>query len=189
MFGLLIWVQPEKTKWFYTFLSICFLVGIGVEIIGVNTGLLFGNYIYGNVLGYKIFGVPLLIGVQWFVTVFCSASIIQQIQIWVENRVKKETGNIIKFNNYKTIQYLSLVIDGALIATFFDFALEPVAQKLEYWTWANYNIPAYNYWCWFIVSGLLLFVYKLFPFKKVNQFALHLFIIQVLFFVALRIYL
>jgi putative membrane protein len=189
MFGLLVWVQPQKTKWFYVFFSICFLVGVGVEIIGVNTSLLFGNYTYGNVLGLKILGVPLLIGVQWFVTIFCSASIIQQIQVWVENRVTKETGNAVNFNNYKTIQYLSLVIDGALIATFFDFVLEPVAQKLEYWTWANYKIPSYNYICWFIVSALLLFVYKLLPFKKINQFALHLFIIQVLFFLALRIYL
>ncbi len=40
------------------------------EIIGVNSALLFGDYSYGSVLGLKIGGVPVLIGVTWaFVTV------------------------------------------------------------------------------------------------------------------------
>ena len=33
-----------------------------IEAIGVNTGLIFGNYIYGNGLGTKLFNTPLIIG-------------------------------------------------------------------------------------------------------------------------------
>ena len=42
-----------------------FIAGIIIEIIGVNTGLIFGNYSYGKGLGIKIWGTPLLIGINW----------------------------------------------------------------------------------------------------------------------------
>ena len=32
------------------------------EILGVNYGLIFGDYIYLDNLGYKVFGVPVIIG-------------------------------------------------------------------------------------------------------------------------------
>ena len=35
------------------------------EWIGVNYGWLFGSYVYGESLGFKIGGVPLLIGANW----------------------------------------------------------------------------------------------------------------------------
>lgn len=189
MFGLLIWVQEQKDKWFYWFMCLCFVVGFGVEVIGVNTGLLFGHYSYGRILGLKLFNVPLLIGVQWFVTVFCCANITQQVQQWIEKKVFNDRVVVDTLNNYKSLQFISLVIDGALLALLFDYVLEPVAIKLQYWTWENTKIPTYNYICWFFISAILLFVYKLMPLRKTNQFALHLFIIQLLFFIALRIYL
>ena len=42
------------------------------EIIGVNSGLLFGSYYYGENLGISVFGVPLVIGLNWVVlTISC----------------------------------------------------------------------------------------------------------------------
>ena len=38
-----------------------FWTGIFVEFLGVNYGLLFGEYLYGRNLGPKLFGVPFLI--------------------------------------------------------------------------------------------------------------------------------
>ena len=134
---LLIWNHESKNKWFYFYFVTCILVGIVVEVIGVNTGLLFGNYIYGNVLGFKVFNVPLLIGIQWFVTIYCCGIITCKLQHWVENRVLKATGELPSFKQYNFIQLLSLVVDGALLATFFDYILEPTAQKLGYWQWQN----------------------------------------------------
>ena len=44
------------------------------EILGVKFGIIFGDYEYGNALGYKIFEVPLLIGANWAIlTISCSA--------------------------------------------------------------------------------------------------------------------
>jgi putative membrane protein len=186
---LLIYTNEDNSKHFWYFVATSFAVGFLVEVIGVNTGLLFGNYTYGKPMGFKLFNVPILIGVQWFVTIYCCGVITYNIQRWIESRVLKETGKMPEMQHYNKIQIISLVIDGALLAVILDYTLEPIAQKLGYWTWANQKIPIYNYVCWFVISAILLLLLRKFRFKKVNHFALHLFIIQLLFFIALSIYL
>jgi putative membrane protein len=73
-----------------------------------------------------------------------------------------------------------------LLATLFDWFLEPAAVKLGYWTWLQGSIPIFNYVCWFIISALLMLVFQQSGFKKVNQFAVNLLFIQILFFFAIR---
>ncbi len=186
MAGLLIFTQPSYNNLFWAFAIITALVGLGVEIIGVNTSFLFGNYSYGSLMGYKIMGVPLLIGIQWFVTVYCCGVIMQYVNNWTKRKLSSSDMDNTTTNK---IQSISLVIDAALLATFFDYIMEPVAQKLGYWQWKNNEIPFFNYTCWFFVSAFLLFLLTKLSFNKLNQFAIHLFIIQLLFFLALRIYL
>ena len=72
---LLLFAQKEYSKSFWLFAALCFITGMVTEIIGVNTGYLFGDYSYGEVLGTKIYGVPLLIGMNWFMSVFCAGNI------------------------------------------------------------------------------------------------------------------
>ena len=50
-FALLLWTWEDKNISF--FFAACFLTGFAAEVIGVNTGMLFGDYRYGDVLGYK----------------------------------------------------------------------------------------------------------------------------------------
>ena len=181
---LIIWNQSQKNYHFFGFLVIAFMIGFGTETIGVNTGHLFGNYHYGSVLGAKLNGVPWLIGMNWFVIVFCSASTMVQMQEWMASKLKKTGAEI-----SPRMTNLSLIIDGALLATFFDWVMEPVAIKLGFWQWKNNEIPFFNYVCWFLISALLLLFYKGCSFSKPNYFAVHLLIIQLLFFFALRTYL
>jgi putative membrane protein len=181
---LLVWVQPAKGFSFFLFFLIAFAIGIGTEIIGVNTERLFGSYQYGNILGPKFKAVPWLIGLNWFVVVFCSACVMQEIHEWTKRKMQN-TGTEMP----KTVATLSLILDGALLATFFDWIMEPVAMKLGFWQWKNGEIPFYNYTCWFAISLLLLLLLQRMRFHKANHFAVHLFIIQLLFFMALRTFL
>ena len=71
----------------------------------------------------------------------------------------------------------------------FDWIMEPVAVKLGYWQWESNSIPLYNYISWIIISAGLLTVFRKLNQEKPNIFAVHLFIIQVLFFVVLRTFL
>lgn len=179
--------QENNTKknivQFIKFAVITIIIGFFSEVVGVNTGLLFGNYKYGNLMGIKFFGVPLLIGLQWFVTIYCCGTIVSFISQWSFKKLK-ELGEEEKAQS-KTFS-LSAFIDAALLATFFDYLLEPAAQKLGYWQWQNNIVPVFNYACWFIISFALMVLFHQFKFNKLNKFAVHLFIIQSLFFIAIN---
>jgi len=184
MVALLVWNQPKINTSFFLFAMIAFITGMGTEMIGVQTGRLFGDYQYGTVLGPKFNGVPWLIGLNWFTILFCSGSVMIQMQQWFRKKFEKEGSEM-----PSAITAASLIIDGALLAVFFDWVMEPVAMKLGFWQWTNSEIPFYNYLCWFIISALLLIVYRWCSFTRPNNFAVHLLIIQLLFFLALRTYL
>jgi putative membrane protein len=181
MFILLANTQSKITKNHILFFLITFLIGMTTEIIGVNTGLLFGDYQYGQVLGPKIYGVPFIIGLNWFVIVFCSGSLCAQ---GIELFQKKLNINI---TNVATSIFV--MIGGAAIATCFDFILEPVAVKLQFWSWENGQIPLLNYICWFTISAILLGLKMYFKAIKFNAFATSLLIIQALFFLMLNLFL
>lgn len=181
---LLFWNQPEKNKAFFGFMLISFLTGMGVEMIGVNTGRLFGHYHYGEVMGTKFNGVPWLIGVNWFLLMFCAGVVMTKLHVWI--KLQYEAAGI---NMTPVIEKLSLVFDGASIALFFDWVMEPVAIKLGFWEWKDGIIPGYNYVCWFLISMFLLWVFSKLKFNRDNHFGLDLLIIQILFFLSLRIFL
>lgn len=181
MFFLLANTQLKAIKNFLLSFAIAFVISMGTEIIGVNTGLLFGQYQYGPVLGPKILGVPWLIGLNWFVIVYCSGSfLVHSLELMKS-----------KFNIRVTATSSTamVVLGGAAMATFFDFILEPVAVKLNFWTWNNGDIPLYNYLCWFLVSAVLLRINL--QLKQVNAhvFASSLLIIQAVFFLMLHLFL
>ncbi len=184
VFVLLLWTQRVKNIAFFIFVGLAFATGMVTEMIGVNTGLLFGDYRYGTVLGPAINNVPWLIGVNWFTVVYCSGVLVHTLHHWLA----KQRGIDARMLP-PAILFFSLVVDAALLTTFFDWVMEPVAVQLGFWSWGGENIPFKNYFCWFVISALLLVVFKLLRFDKQNQFAVHLLLIQLLFFGVLRTFL
>ena len=184
-FVLLIWTQTDKNSSFFLFVAACFIIGIVVEVIGVNTGFLFGDYAYGNVLGPEIKNVPVLIGINWFLIIYCCGISINTLLMKAINRIAADTGKM-----PMAMKALSVIIDGATLAVFFDWLMEPVAVKLGYWVWnGDGAIPMFNYICWFVVSLLLLMVFHFAKFNKQNKFAVNLLLIQLMFFLLLRTFL
>lgn len=181
-FGLLVFTQNNRPCIFYLFIIAVILLGIGVEIIGVNTGALFGQYRYGTLLGYQVLGVPLIIGVNWFVIIYCCGISIHTLLTNTIGRMALDaSGRPLR------LKALSVIIDGATLAVFFDWVMEPVAMKLGYWRWDGAGeVPVYNYLCWFMVSVLLLSLFQIFKFDKQNKFAVNLLLIQLMFFLLLR---
>jgi bisanhydrobacterioruberin hydratase len=183
MFGLLIWTQTEKNYFFWIFLSVIVVAGIVVEIIGVNTQLLFGNYSYGSVLGLKFADVPLIIGANWFIVIYCCGISIHILLVKAIDTVAVQTAM-----PPMALKALSVIVDGAALAVFLDWLMEPVAVQLGYWKW-NGEIPLYNYICWFVISMAMLTLFHFCKFNKHNKFALHLLLIQTMFFLILRTFL
>jgi putative membrane protein len=180
MFVLLIWTQEKKNYSFWLFIALTVVLGIAIEIIGVNTKLLFGDYTYGNVLGFKIKNVPLIIGVNWFIIIYCCGISINTLLMKAINKIAAETATA-----PTALKALSVIVDGATLAVFFDWLMEPVAVQLGYWKWAG-QIPFYNYLCWFTFSMALLGIFHVLQFNKQNKFAIHLLMIQVMFFLLLQ---
>jgi bisanhydrobacterioruberin hydratase len=182
MFVLLVWTQEERNKQFFLFAATAFVMGFAAEVIGVNTGLLFGDYTYGKVLGLKWAGVPLLIGINWFVIIYCSGISISMLLMKMIYKVSAQARQ-----PPMALKALSLIADGATLAVFFDWMLEPVAVKLGFWQWnGDGTIPVYNYLCWFVISTGLLTIFHFCKFTKQNKFAVNLLLIQMMFFLLLR---
>ena len=182
MFGLLILNQPRRDSGFYLFLILGFATGMFTEMIGVQTGILFGQYAYGSVLGPSWKGVPFLIGLNWFVTVFIAAGMARLAFERLSPRGASPLDNGL-------VKFLLLPLAGAAIATAFDWIMEPAAVSLGFWTWAgDGSIPMLNYICWFAISWLLLTAGMFLRIDVRNRFSVPLLLIQSAFFLLLRLF-
>lgn len=153
--------QGGAGKVFLLFFSI-FSLGFLVEMLGVNTGFPFGSYSYGTVLGPKIMGTPVIIGLNWFI-LFSGI-------VYILNLVK--------------IPKIGKALFGALLITGIDILIEPVAIYLGFWEWKFINPPAENYLGWFTVGFIMFMVnYVFFNSLKVTRKAFWVVVIFVLFFV------
>jgi putative membrane protein len=184
-FLLLIWTQESRNKSYLLFMAAVFAIGFFSEVVGVNTGLLFGNYRYGKILGLQWLQVPVIIAVNWFIIIYCCGIATQTLLMKVIRQVANETNE-----PPLVLKAMSVIVDGATLAVAFDWLMEPVAVKLGFWNWlGDGSIPLYNYICWFAISLLLLTSFHFFNFPKRNKFAVNLLLIQAMFFLILRTFL
>lgn len=166
IFLLILFHQPLNKKHILFFVAVALFTFI-VEAIGVQTGVLFGDYIYGKSLPVKIFNTPLLIGGNWLLLSYGAVEIIRL--------------------NKSLRKFLPVLV--GLLMTFFDFVIEPVAIKTGMWTWSFSSIPVQNYLMWFIVSVILASCFELFKIETKNKIAVRIFLFQFAFFVILNLFL
>lgn len=140
-----------------------YMITFTTEAIGVKTGLIFGNYSYGDSLGLKLFSVPLLIGFNWLLIILGSITIAQSIE--------------------KNL-YTTSVLSG-VFCVLFDLMLEPAAIALDYWRWDSGSIPLRNYYAWFLIAFISSIIYGKMNIKNDNVLFRFYFLVQLLFFVIL----
>ena len=159
-FGLLIWGNDDFSINFFKVISVLFLIGFFVEVIGVYSGLLFGEYHYGKTLGFQFFGVPLIIGVNWVLLVMSSFAV---SSYFVSNSIFK-------------------VVLSSIIMVLLDLLIEPVAIRLDFWHWESDVIPLQNYIMWFLVAAIMNLILTFNQFKFNVKLGFGLLISQILFF-------
>ena len=139
-----------------------FLFGMTLEIVGVIRGDIFGTYFYGENLGFKVLGVPLMIGIYWAVLTTVTS---QMARIFFDK-----------------IIYIALL--GASLMVGLDFFMEQMAHIFDFWHFEGQMAPVQNYIAWFIAAFFLhLLVLKFIP-KGGGRFATHLFMNQLVFFIS-----
>lgn len=183
MAGLVLYTQQKINLAFIIFIIICFVTGVAVEVVGTRTGYLFGQYQYGTMLGITFKNVPWVIGVNWFLIMYCCGITVHTIYNQLVARLPPAVG---KYTLY--VKILSLTSDGALLAVLFDWIMEPAAIKLGYWQWLGEDgeIPSFNYLSWFAISFILMAAFNLLKFSKQNIFAVNLLLIMTTFFLLVR---
>ncbi len=147
------------------FLLMTFMWGIFSEIIGVNTGLIFGSYEYGKTLGFQVLNVPLVIGINWVVTTVICGTIASQL------KAKAPLQILIAI-------ILMLILDGLI---------EPVAPKIDMWSFNHENgiAPLSNYITWALIALPLQSYLILKRLRFDIYLSSNLYLSQLLFFAAL----
>jgi len=143
-----------------------FILGFCIEVIGVNTGLIFGDYSYGGALGIKLFSTPLLIGLNWLFLTYTATSISEII----------------------TRKAALQIIIAPSIMLIYDLILEQLAPKMDMWSWMAQSVPIQNYIAWWIIGFVFVFLIKFFKIETRNPLAPLLFICQFLFFAIMLIF-
>ena len=138
-----------------------FLIGMICEILGVNYGYIFGDYVYLDNLGTKVFGVPILIGINWIILTFITGSISSYI-------FKKN----LKFS----------ILTGAIFMILLDLIIEPVAPLLGFWIFDLPSVPLQNYVGWFLIGLATQFIYQKFVVNKEIPFSANLLLANIVFF-------
>lgn len=129
------------------FQAITMILPFVAEIIGVTTGLLFGNYYYTTTLGYQLFGVPIVILAAWNVLLISA----QQLSAKVLRNTKI------------TLPKPSIILVTSLSMVLVDLLVEPVALREGWWVWKGLtHAPLSNYLSWFIVAAISIALYYLF---------------------------
>ena len=145
---------------FGLFIFAIFWAGYLIELIGLHSGIIFGNYSYGSSLGFKVSGVPPLIGLNWLFLVYITGIIAQKASSTFSMRI----------------------ILGAGLMVILDMLIEPMAMEYDMWTWADERVPILNYFGWFVVSAAMQFAFHQLHQEKSNPIAYPMYLIQIAFF-------
>ncbi len=157
---LILVFQQADSKWVWLVTGTLAVVMYIVELLGVHTKAIFGEYSYGMTLGFNILGAPPVIGINWMMLAFASRAAAAKLlkNKWV------------------------IALTAAVLMTLLDLLIEPMAPAMDMWYWAGGSPPVLNFVSWFLFAfGLQLCLNALKP-KDNNSVAIFVYILQLLFF-------
>ncbi|WP_223652420.1 carotenoid biosynthesis protein [Hymenobacter psoromatis] len=163
--GLLAAFQLERGLLFWLFVMQAFLLGMVAEVVGTNTGLLFGHYTYGATLGPQYMGAPWLIGLNWVITTYLAGILAA----------------------YLPLPWWGRVLVGAALMVGFDLCVEPVAGRYDFWHWTGHIIPLRNFRDWALLALVMQLLFVRTPFLKRNPLVPLVYLVQLLFFFGLTL--
>lgn len=135
------------------FLLTCALVGNIFENLGVRTGFPFGHYYFTDLMGPKIFVVPMFLGLAYLGMAYLS---------WTLARIIMEGTHEI-LSGFRVI---ALPLVASCIMVSWDFSMDPIwSTILHAWIWRDggtyFGVPLTNFFGWFLTVYIF---YQLFAF-------------------------
>jgi uncharacterized membrane protein len=115
--------HTQKTQLFVFKFLLLLLAGWAIEVMGVQGGILFGKYGYGELFGKSILAVPIVCGAVWL----ANTLIMMQVSRYVLH-----------------IQgYWKTVLVAALCMTALDAFAQLPAFKIGFWSYKDLNYPPF----------------------------------------------
>lgn len=148
------------SKQLLMYLGAVFAAGYLVELAGVRTGVIFGEYSYGSNLGVKLLGIPLMIGLNWALLVYTTGTITARLPIHFSLQAMLAAG----------------------LMVLIDILIEPFAIRYDLWAWHSDEIPLQNYLAWFVVAWAMLIPFHWKKLYERNHVAELLYVLQLGFF-------
>lgn len=135
-----------------------------LELLSVNTGFPFGNYLYINTLQPQILNIPIAIAFAWPFAVLTSLSIAKRL-------FSRTSNNIL----------LSLL--SALIIVIFDLFLEMAAISELYWAWDATWVPISNFITWFVIGFIVSYILLINKEIELPNILIHFYFAQIAYFI------
>lgn len=161
-----LYLYPTKNFKTYAGFALLFIAAYLVELAGIKTGKIFGQYAYGHTLGIKIAGVPLVIGMNWIILLMGTNAVVEEWNI----------GGI-----------FGKAAIGAGLMTFLDLFIEPVAMYFDFWQWKLNQVPAQNFAAWWLVSFVFHYIYQEMELNQKSSLYRLVALLQFVFFIALLV--
>lgn len=136
------------------FVAICLVVGNVIENIGVMTGFPFGHYFFADLMGPKLFNVPILLGCAYIGMAYVSLILARLIL----GDMGAPTAGARTF---------ALPLAASFIMVAWDLAQDPVwATVLHGWVWRDggpwFGVPISNYLGWYLNVFLIYLFFTMF---------------------------
>jgi putative membrane protein len=139
------------------FVIICLLVSNASENLSILTGFPFGRYTYTDVLGPKLFLVPVIIGGAYAGAGYLSWIVAHVLidNVLVDNVLTNRGGTRDRFAVW------ALPAVGAVLMVSWDLSFDPIASTIgKSWIWIDggpfFGVPLQNFAGWYLTVFLFL---------------------------------
>jgi putative membrane protein len=148
LFSLLHCASVEGLRRTGLFFSISAIVSYLMEEIGVRTGLIFGAYHYGNLLGVKLGHVPVIIPLAWFMMIYPAWMVAAAITRGI--------------NTHSLPGLTAKALIAAWAMTAWDLVMDPGMADAGNWIWEDggpyFGVPFHNYFGWLLTTFLVYWI-------------------------------
>jgi uncharacterized membrane protein len=131
-----------RTRVIVIFFAVCLVVANIFENLGVRTGFPYGHYYFTDLMGPKVFAVPLQLGLAYLGMAYLSWTLARLILGDVRTTLARS-------------RVVTLPLVAAFIMVAWDFSQDPVwSTILHLWIWrdggAYFGVPVSNFLGWYL---------------------------------------
>ena len=161
LFALLHGAMLYTTRGILIFFAICLLVGNIFENLGVRTGFPFGGYYFTDVMGPKLFAVPILLGLAYLGMAYLSWTLARVILGGIRSPL---TGP----------RVVTVPLAAAFIMVAWDLSMDPVWSTIVHaWIWRNggayFGVPVSNFFGWYLTVYLIFQLFALYMRRRATN--------------------